>query len=189
MIESSENTMSSTMICRMIAVKPAFAAPLGVGLAAPSKLSWISLVLFQIRNRPPRIRIRSRPETSKPNTVNSGSTRPTIQASTSNRATRMNIAMNKPRRRAISRRSRGNLSTRIEMKMMLSMPSTSSSAVSVANAIQASGESSSSSMGVFRFGARALLQALAKEWSSALIQRALSPAGAKLASKLLRASV
>ena len=52
----------------------------------------------------------------------------------------MNMAMNKPMRRAISRFSGGNLSTKMEMKMMLSMPSTNSRAVRVAKAIQAWGE-------------------------------------------------
>ena len=52
----------------------------------------------------------------------------------------MTIAINKPMRRANSRCAAGNLSTRMEMKMMLSMPSTNSRAVRVAKAIQASGE-------------------------------------------------
>ena len=58
----------------------------------------------------------------------------------------MNIARKSPMRRANSRRAGGSLSTRIEMKITLSIPSTSSSAVSVANAIQASGLVSSSSI-------------------------------------------
>ncbi len=135
MIESSENTRSMTMICRMTEVNVAFTT-LVVWSSAPSMDWWISVVLFQIRNRPPRIRIRSRPEISMPNTLNSGVTSPTIQASTSSRPMRMNIAMKSPRRRANSRLAFGSLSTRIEMKMMLSMPSTSSSRVSVAKAIQ-----------------------------------------------------
>jgi hypothetical protein len=129
MIESSEKTMSITMICRITAVKVAFTALLA-SPSSPSSEPWISVVAFQTRNRPPAIRIRSRPEISWPSTVNSGATRPTIQASTSSSPMRMNIAMNRPMRRASSRFSGGSLSTRIEMKMMLSMPSTSSSAVS-----------------------------------------------------------
>ena len=80
--------------------------------------------------------------------VNRGATRPTIQASTSSRPMRMNIAMNKPRRRANSCRALGSLSTKIEIKMMLSIPSTNSNAVSVAKAIQVCGLERSSIMQV-----------------------------------------
>jgi hypothetical protein len=69
-------------------------------------------------------------------TVNSGAVRPTIHDSISSRPTRMNMARNSPILRARSRCTGGSLSTRIEMKMMLSMPSTSSSAVNVKKAIQ-----------------------------------------------------
>jgi hypothetical protein len=78
----------------------------------------------------------SRPEMPAEH-VNTGSVRPTIHDSTSSRPMRMNIARNRPMRRANSCFSLGSLSTRIEMKMMLSMPSTSSSAVRVKKAIQA----------------------------------------------------
>ena len=63
MIESSENTRSMTMICRITAAKPALTAA-AASPSAPSSDWWISTVLFQIRNRPPPIRIRSRPEIS-----------------------------------------------------------------------------------------------------------------------------
>src|SRR5689334_6281875 len=82
------------------------------------------------------MRIRSRPESSAPVMVNSGAVRPTSHESVSSNPTRMNIARNRPIRRAFSRSAGGSLSTRIEMKMMLSMPSTSSSAVNVKKAIQ-----------------------------------------------------
>ncbi len=52
--------------------------------------------------------------------------------------------------RADSRRSWGSRLTRIEMKMMLSMPRTISSVDSVANATQLSGWDSSSIMPVAR---------------------------------------
>ena len=52
-------------------------------------------------------------------------------------AMRVSIASARPVMRAASRRSGGRRLTRIEMKMMLSMPSTISSADSVMNAIQA----------------------------------------------------
>src|SRR5580765_189480 len=58
----------------------------------------------------------------------------------------MNMARKRPSFRASSRRAGSSLSTRTEMKITLSMPSTSSSAVSVAKAIQACGSASSSIM-------------------------------------------
>ena len=61
---------------------------------------------------------------------------------------RMNIAMNNPMRRAISCCALGNLLTKIEMKMMLSMPSTNSSKVKVAKATHIWGSVSSSMMGL-----------------------------------------
>jgi hypothetical protein len=72
--------------------------------------------------------------------VNTGSVRPTIHDNSNNRPMRMNMARNRPSRRANSCFSRGSLSTRMEMKMMLSMPRTSSRAVSVKKAIQISGD-------------------------------------------------
>ena len=54
-------------------------------------------------------------------------------------AMRVSIASARPVMRADSRRSGGSRLTRIEMKMMLSMPSTISSADSVTNAIHAWG--------------------------------------------------
>ena len=69
--ESSENTMSMTPICRMISQK-LFITP-GLRLRTlPAAVPRISMTLFTIRNRPPANRIRSRPETSLPNTENSG---------------------------------------------------------------------------------------------------------------------
>src|SRR5438270_136376 len=79
-------------------------------------------------------------------TWKNGSVRPTSHASTARRAIRINIASTRPRRRIASRRAAGSLSASMEMKMMLSMPRTSSSATSVANASQACG-SATSSMG------------------------------------------
>ena len=62
-------------------------------------------------------------------------------------AMRVSIASASPVMRADSRCSGGSRPTRIEMKMMLSMPSTISSADSVTNAIQACGSVSSSIIG------------------------------------------
>jgi hypothetical protein len=92
-----------------------------------------------IRNRPPPIRIRSRQEKECPNKENSGAVRPTIQAIAISKANRVTAASNMPTLRARPRCSGGSLPARMEMKMMLSMPSTSSSAVRVASAIQVSG--------------------------------------------------
>src|SRR6266849_3751699 len=143
MIESNEKTMSMIMICR---ITPEKVAPTAAEAApfSPSSSWWISLVLFHRRKRPPAIRMRSRPEISWRKTVKSGSISPLIQASRNRRPMRMNIARARPILRARSLPASGSLSTRMEMKMMLSMPSTSSSAVSVRKAIQALGSDNSS---------------------------------------------
>ena len=67
MTESSENTMSSSMICSSTLAKegPTLAEPWP---SSPSSFSWISMVLFAIRKRPPRSSTRSRPERSWPST-------------------------------------------------------------------------------------------------------------------------
>src|SRR5260221_911767 len=105
------------------------------------------MVLFQSRKRPPAMRMRSRPEISCLSMVKSGAVRPTSQDRTSSNPIRMNIARKRPIFRAISRRAAGSRSTRIEMKMTLSIPNTSSSTVNVTNAIQASGLTRRSSIG------------------------------------------
>ncbi|CAM5610321.1 hypothetical protein RLIN73S_01789 [Rhodanobacter lindaniclasticus] len=147
MIESSENTMSSSMICTITPPKVAVAAPTVTCSVAPSSFWWISWVALPIRNRPPPIRMMSRQENAWPNSENSGAVSPTIQAIASNKPSRDTAASMMPRRRALSRCCGGSLPARIEMKMMLSMPSTSSSAVSVARAIQTSGLASCSMKG------------------------------------------
>src|SRR2546426_766683 len=143
MIESNEKTMSMIMICR---ITPEKVAPTAAEAApfSPSSSWWISLVLFHRRKRPPAIRMRSRPEISWRRTVKRGSVRPLIQTRTNNRPIRMNMARARPILRASSLLGSGSLSTRMEMKMTLSMPSTSSSAVSVRKAIQAWGSDNSS---------------------------------------------
>src|SRR4051812_42819413 len=95
---------------------------------------------------PPSTRMRSRPEISVPMSTKSGAVSPTSHDSIMSSPTRMNIARNRPMRRAFSRCSGPSRSTRMEMKMMLSMPSTSSSAVNVKNAIQACGSVRRASM-------------------------------------------
>ena len=90
------------------------------------------------------MRMMSRPLNSKPATSKSGSVRLTTQLMPSSSRMRMPIAARMPTRRALSRCSSGSLLARMEMKMMLSMPRTISSAVSVSSATQTSGLSSSS---------------------------------------------
>src|SRR5687768_10430354 len=91
-----------------------------------------------MRNRPPRIRIRSRPEISFP-IVNRGSVNPITHVIDRSSAMRMNIANDRPTLRARSRSSLRSFPARIEMKTMLSMPRTISSTVSVPSAIHPSG--------------------------------------------------
>jgi hypothetical protein len=62
-----------------------------------------------------------------------------IQVIEKSSSIRMIIASPKPTRLASAWRFSGSLSVRIEIKMMLSMPSTISSAVRVSKAIQISG--------------------------------------------------
>ncbi len=60
--ESSENTMSSRTICTSTPPKLATLPPAAVWASSPSSDSWISVVAFQSRNRPPPMRITSRVE-------------------------------------------------------------------------------------------------------------------------------
>ena len=53
-------------------------------------------MLLPIRNRPPRIRIRSRPEISWPSTVNHGAVSRMIQASENSSSMRVTIAPSRP---------------------------------------------------------------------------------------------
>src|SRR5918995_4335780 len=92
-----------------------------------------------MRKRPPRRRIKSRPLNGCPATVKSVWIRLSIQPREKSIATRINIASNNPVVRARCRRMAGSLSARIEMKMMLSIPRTISSAVSVSSAVQIAG--------------------------------------------------
>ena len=104
-----------------------------------STVWWISLVAFQTRNRPPAIRIRSRHEKPWPKAEKTGAVMPTIQEIVASRISRMTSAAEIPSRRACTRCSAGSLLVRIEMKIRLSMPSTTSMAISVTIAAQPSG--------------------------------------------------
>ncbi|MNE42950.1 hypothetical protein D3C80_1371020 [compost metagenome] len=110
-----------------------------------STFSWISLVAFHSRNKPPAIRIMSFHEKLWPNTSITGSVSCTIQATVLSSARRMTRAMLIPMRRALERYSMGSLLVRMEMKIRLSMPSTISMATKVARATQAVGLAASSS--------------------------------------------
>ena len=108
--------------------------------SAPSRLSWISSVAFASRNRPPPIRIRSRPEMPTSSTVNSVACSRMIHVSSSSSRIRVPIAKPRPSSRARWRCASGKRPTRMLMKMMLSTPRTISSSVSVVSATHASGE-------------------------------------------------
>src|SRR3990170_7980899 len=89
-------------------------------------------------------RIRSRPDTSNPNTAKRGSFKPIIHESEKSNATRDITAIERPSVRARFRSSKGSLPARIEMKMTLSTPRTSSSEVSIKREIQICGSISHS---------------------------------------------
>jgi hypothetical protein len=143
MTESSEKTMSSSMICTITLMNDAATRPEACP-SSPSSLSWISKVLLPSRNNPPPIRIRSRPETACPSAVKSGVVRRAIQAIENSSSTRVSIAPSSPIFRARFCWSGGSFPERIEMKMMLSTPRTISRKVSVARAIQICGSVSQS---------------------------------------------
>src|SRR5512139_2570455 len=138
MTESSEKIMSMIAIWAIVAANPAKAAAVRSS-PAPSRLSWISTVLFQSRNKPPPIRMMSRPEISVPGRANSGVVSRITQVMDSSSRMRVTMAKPSPSTRPLFRWCWGSLPTRMEMKMMLSMPRTISSAVSVTSAIHASG--------------------------------------------------
>src|SRR3990172_8019238 len=145
--ESSENTMSMTAIWISTPAKEATARCCALSVV-PSRLAWISLVLFTSRNSPPPSRIRSRPEISWPRSPNSGVLRLITHTSDSSRARRVIMASARPSTRALWRWRAGKRPTRMEMKIMLSMPRTISRAVSVASAAQACGSESHSIRGL-----------------------------------------
>ena len=91
--ESSEKMMSITAICddgRREAGQRACVR----SSPAPSRLSWISTVLFQSRKSPPPIRMMSRPEMPFARTVNSGEVSFMTQVIES--SSRMRVTMAKP---------------------------------------------------------------------------------------------
>ena len=140
--ESSEKTMSSRTICTSTPrQRRARGSRAGVrGPVSPSSDSWISVVAFQSRKRPPPMRIRSRHENSLTgDRERAAAVRPMIHEIVSSSRMRIPIARPRPMNRARSRWSAGSRWTRIEMKMTLSMPRTISRTVSVRRATQVSG--------------------------------------------------
>src|SRR6266446_4128614 len=138
MTESSEKTMSSRTIWPTTPANDA-RAPRAPWPASPSSPAWISRVLLASRNRPPAMRIRSRPENGCPSRLNHGAVSRMIHASAASNAIRVSMAPARPTRRARPCSCLGSLPARMEMKMMLSMPSTISSTVNVRRPSHASG--------------------------------------------------
>ena len=89
----------------------------------------------------------SRPLMPLPTIVKISAVRLMTQLSDKRSSNREAMANPRPSRRALSRWSAGRRPTRIEMKMMLSMPRTISRAVSIAKAIQMFGSSRNSMAG------------------------------------------
>ena len=130
MIESSENTMSMTMICT-ITQKNALALP------EPSELEVARLDLgvdfvhpLGNKNSPPPIRMMSRQDSATLFTVRTGSVNPISQTKRLSRMMRNTSASSRPIWRARLACSGGIRETITDRKMTLSMPSTISSAVS-----------------------------------------------------------
>ena len=154
MTESSENTMSMTAIWAMMLqnslLPPALmASPSVCGGASSSRASTstkISCDALYSRNRPPSSSTRSRPLMPWPNTWNRSALRPITQLSENSSSRRVIMAKPRPSWRARLRNCTGRRPTSTEMKMMLSTPSTISSAVSMAKAIQTFGSSRNSMM-------------------------------------------
>ena len=113
--------------------------------SAPS-ISWlISMVLLAIRKSPPNPRMRSRPLTTISVLTNqlapivkSGSVNPIIHVIPNRKHILTIMANASPVLRALWRNSSGSLFETMEIKMMLSMPSTISRKQSVRRASQAS---------------------------------------------------
>src|SRR5690606_12886609 len=144
--ESRENTISMTAIWAITAPNDTAALPL---MSAAS--SWSTLIISRIsippctsRNRPPRIRIRSRTEMPCPNSTKRSVVSRASHASVSSSPMRVMQATAMPNLRANSRCSTGSRPTAIEMNTRLSMPSTISIVLKVSNRIHTCGSVTSS---------------------------------------------
>lgn len=145
-MESNENIMSSRMIWMMIPVILTFFFPPAASRVSSSPSVWwlISRVLFAMRNMPPKIRIRSRPLMEASSLIQWGtSKRGSLNFITHVMVSRRSILTPMARTRPIflvrARISMGRRLETIEIKMMLSMPRTTSKNVRVINANQVSG--------------------------------------------------
>ena len=130
--ESSENTMSISMICPMTAPMLAFAF-LAFGSSSPpifSVFSNTSLLLLKIKKTPPTSKMRSRPDISCLKTVKSGCSSFMTHDKVNSSPSRLIKAAPKPSRYANWRFASGKRCTMMAMKTMLSMPSTISSPAS-----------------------------------------------------------
>src|SRR5690606_23186528 len=105
----------------------------------PSTRSWSSTVPFISRNMPPTIRIRSRCEKANGPTKSQGSVSVTNHDMTESNTRRMSSASDSPTTRARSRSRGGSFSTRMAMKIRLSIPRTISNNTSVSNPAHADG--------------------------------------------------
>ena len=144
---SSEKMMSKTAICTSVPLKLALPPLALCSCVSPVALEWISSVDLTSRNNPPPISTKSRPLKSRASTLNSGLVSPMIQLRLRSSSMRVNIASASPIIRARPRCASGKRPHKIAIKMILSMPSTISSPVSVARLIHASGEAIHSNIG------------------------------------------
>src|SRR3984957_19403778 len=140
---SSENAMSITPICATMSQK-LFIRPRLPWEVLPASMSRISNTLLTTRNAPPANSTRPRPEIDCPRIENRGARIEAIHVIENNSAMRVSMAKLKPNNRALLRCAGGRRSTRSARKMMLSMPSTISSAASVRKDSHACGSESSS---------------------------------------------
>src|SRR5699024_7540110 len=103
--------------------------------------SWSSSVPLKIKNTPPKIKMRSRPEKLSSNKVNNGVLSVISQDMMESNPNRINKARDQPSTRARSRNIGGNVSTKIAIQMTLTTPSTSSTNMRVNKPAHAVGSS------------------------------------------------
>ena len=161
MMESRENTASSTRIWMMTCQKPERVGAEEYSAMPPSRRSCSSMVPLSSKKMPPPMRMKSRHEKALPKIVTRGSVRLTIQAMAESSTRRMTSARPRPVRKARRRCSCVcRREVRMEMKTRLSMPSTTSSTIRVPSPAQAEGSAihEKSHMGAFRLLAAVMLK-------------------------------
>ena len=135
--ESSENTMSMSAICTTTAVRPPCSTRgAGVRLRALERLVDLEHALAEQEQAASRTGSRRGPRSCSPAISNHGAVRRVSHTIENSSAMRVTIASARPPRRATFCCRGGRRATRMEMKMMLSMPRTISSSDSVTNASQ-----------------------------------------------------